>query len=257
MQLPESWLNNDNIRSCWWEKTENEIHAMAREIASLHQPKLKKPITFQYNNDNDLDMVPFRVVGDWTEDWIAKIALSNNIEVVKQYFAVYRHIIHHEISHLYNENYKDIWNNLLEDNEIKLLNDNADGDYFWNPEIETWIQEVVTDLTALEFQDFSEQAMNSFLATIQLFLDRFKNLSDTRFLCRDTVRFVALLRSYETVFWKHEQSSALLNTLEQHLKTMQWQFSQQTNEYIEKTITYMQNIATQCFQWGWIHKSLW
>ena len=79
MQLPESSLNKVQINWLWWEKTAELIHAMALEIAELHQPKLKKPITYHYNNDHHLDMLPFRVLDDGKEDWIAKMLIYDMI----------------------------------------------------------------------------------------------------------------------------------------------------------------------------------
>jgi len=110
-------ISEDQLALTEWLK--GVIHDIVKE----HSNRLHIPVEVQYMYAPlTIHSIPFQLVDDGAESGraIVKITLPKEKDSILP--VVFPHIVHHELCHIYNPNYEDLWNNRLSPSEISELN---------------------------------------------------------------------------------------------------------------------------------------
>jgi hypothetical protein len=112
------------------------IHDTVDEIIQEHVSRLGIPVHVTYvDGPLDMETIPFQMVDDGKETGTAEVKIQYPNHKDKLSPIMYPHIVHHELSHIYNEDYYHLVDNTVSEESIAKMNDIDDEYLFSNPHI--------------------------------------------------------------------------------------------------------------------------
>jgi ACT domain-containing protein len=226
-----------------------QVNQLAKDIIHIHKNRLAVPVNIEYHNDT-IDDTPilFQLMDDWKTTGKALIRLQSPWKNNTFDPLLYSHIIHHELSHIYNDEYEHLRHNWLTNKQIQTLETIDKEHIFNNFHIEVCIKEAVTDLAAMQMQWFSHTAVLSFLKTVIWFLDTSEALETKFWLLRDIIRFKSI------ILWLAEnidfppEVNIVLKRIQSIQADIQPLLHNKQKEYLLSTENYIQELSKQFFE---------